>query len=329
MTPRPDGLRSPAPRNPERSDPHGVAAAHACWLPWPLCRFAWWTRPVRAERLAAFRIGLAAVLLVDVTATYLPHVADLFGPDSLVTSLFSTGPRSGTSWDWSLVRGVSTVATARALVLCWALSAVTLLLGSWSRISAAVAWILAVSFFNLNPDLHDGGDRVRILGLMYLMLSPCGAVWSLDRFWRQRGRPARRNIYIPPWPLRLLAVQLALIYIASGLPKMRDPSWSEGSSVYYVLANLTWSTWAYAQMPLPGLATKLLTWIVPAWEVGFPLLVLMRRTRSLTLALGVLFHLALFATMRLGVFPLYMLCLYLPFVPWERCVRRWFSEPRP
>jgi hypothetical protein len=295
-----------------------VAAAYACWLPWPLRRFAWWTRPVRAERLAAFRIGLATVLLVDVTATYLPYVAAFFGSDSLVSSLFTTGPRTGPTWEWSLLGGVSSVATARALVLCWALSALTLLLGWRSRTSALVAWILAVSFFNLNPDLHDGGDRVRILGLMYLMLSPCGAVWSVDRLWLNRGRPASRTIYIAPWPVRLLAIQLALIYVASGVPKMRDPSWGEGSSVYYILANLTWSTWAYAQVPVPEFATRLLTWIVPAWEVGFPILVLMRRTRALTLAMGVLFHLALFATMRLGLFPLYMLCLYLPFVPWER-----------
>jgi hypothetical protein len=53
------------------------------WLPWPFNRSPWWTQPVRAERLAALRIGLAAVLLLDLLVTYLPRAADFFGPDSL------------------------------------------------------------------------------------------------------------------------------------------------------------------------------------------------------------------------------------------------------
>ena len=53
------------------------------WLPWPLCRWRLWTEPVRAERLAALRIGLAFFILLDILTTYGPHVHDLYGPDSL------------------------------------------------------------------------------------------------------------------------------------------------------------------------------------------------------------------------------------------------------
>ena len=53
------------------------------WLPPPLSRWKWWTEPVRAERLAALRIGVGIVLLFDVLVHYLPQVGDFFGAGSL------------------------------------------------------------------------------------------------------------------------------------------------------------------------------------------------------------------------------------------------------
>src|SRR5262245_63341779 len=51
------------------------------WLPWPFCGWQWWTEPVRAERLAAVRIGLALVILFDIATSYAPHVVDYFAGD--------------------------------------------------------------------------------------------------------------------------------------------------------------------------------------------------------------------------------------------------------
>ena len=53
------------------------------WLPGWLGRSAWWSEPVRAERLAAFRIGMGAMLLLDIFWTYLPRASEFFGPGSL------------------------------------------------------------------------------------------------------------------------------------------------------------------------------------------------------------------------------------------------------
>src|SRR5262245_10239971 len=72
------------------------------WLPWPLSRWRWWTEPVRAERLAALRIGLALVLLLDILLTYLPHGRDFFGRDSLGSpELF--GWVFEPKWDWQAI----------------------------------------------------------------------------------------------------------------------------------------------------------------------------------------------------------------------------------
>lgn len=288
------------------------------WLPWPLNRFAWLNRPVRAERLAAFRIGLATILLADVVITYLPNISDFYGPDRMVPSRPSGLVTDPARWNWSLLTGSWNNALVVGLATVWAFAAATLLLGFWARFSAGVAWLLAITYYNLNSDIHDGGDLIKTIGLMYLVLSPCAAVWSVDHWRRTRGRLDRHPVYVAPWPVRLLFLQLSAIYFGAGFTKMMDPSWLDGTSTYFVLTNVYWSLSSYPLTILPESMLRLLTWFVATWELCFPFLVLFPLTRPLTLLIGVLFHLTLITTMRLGPFPFYMLCLYLPLLPWER-----------
>ena len=56
---------------------HPTPAGRDPWLPWPLSQYPWWSEPVPAERLAALRIGLAAVLLLDVLVFYLPWIDEI------------------------------------------------------------------------------------------------------------------------------------------------------------------------------------------------------------------------------------------------------------
>src|SRR5207237_566965 len=76
-----------------------------------------------------------------------------------------------------------------------------------------------------------------------------------------------------------------------------------------------------ADCPLPLWLLRLMTWGVLVWEVSFPVLVVVNRwTRFVALLAGVGFHLGIGASMELGFFVPYALCLYLPLVPWERWV---------
>ncbi len=284
------------------------------WLPWPLSRWPWWTAPVPAERLAALRIGVAAVMLADLLFTLWPWFGDLFGSGSLGDP--DAFPPSG--WHWSLLRGVGDARLLTGAMLLWTAASVGLLLGCWTRLSAVVAWLLAVSFSNINPAITNAGDEVRNIMLFYMMLCPCGAAWSLDR--RRRGDSGPALVW--PWPLRLLFVQMMLIYFVNGACKLLGPQWRGGDSLYYVLADLTLTRWSLAQLPVAHGLTRLLTWTVLAWEVSFPLLAALRWTRPAALAFGVLFHIGIFVFLELGMFAPYMLCLYLPLLPWERTAAR-------
>jgi vitamin K-dependent gamma-carboxylase-like protein len=448
-------------------------------LPWPLSAWRWWTEPVGAERLAALRIGLALLLLIDISWTYLPNLDVFFldsGPSgSRVFGWYTQTPR----WTWSVLRGlgdplllalillawlgttvglmfdwltrspsampklklhVAWLAAGLALVggcwarvwdeanglwvmpavvvaaalgnaivelilLCakkssriafglalvgfgvfsgllalgawldiqqldipglarllrpwqndalllrvaagvWIASAALLLLGWQTRCAAVAAWVLSVSFANLNPNIDNAGDVVRYIILFYLMLCPCGAVWSVDRFFRRHSEPdasarvshsladasasasasgsasGSERVVVSPWALRLLFVQLVFIYFMNGLFKLGGANWLSGDSLHYVLCDVTLTRFSYAQFPVPVWVTTAATWTVLAWEVGFPLWVSLRWTRPLALWFGVLFHVGIYATMELGNFAPYVLTLYLPLLPWENLRHR-------
>jgi uncharacterized membrane protein YphA (DoxX/SURF4 family) len=296
------------------------------WLPWPLSRSRWWTEPVPAERLAALRIGLAAVLLWDLLTTQMPNLRLYFGHDGLGGAELFQGLLWPNRWTWSALAGAGDEALRWAM-FGWVAATVCLLLGFLTRLSAAGAWLLSLSFAGLNQYIDNAGDQIRGIILFYLMLCPAGAAWSLDAWLRRRRGGPAGPVRVYPWPLRLLFLQLVLIYFLNGLYKLTGSNWIRGDSLYYVLCDLSLSRVSYAQLPIPYEATRLLTWIVLGWEAGFPLWIALRWTRKPALVLGVLFHLGILLTMELGGFAPYALTLYLPLVPWERLGRRPVARP--
>jgi hypothetical protein len=308
------------------------------WLPWPLGRWAWLTRPVRAERLAALRIGLSLVLLVDVLTTYLPHAHDFFGRDSLGSpGLFPVFPHGKplpgtwhladwfgwwldqTNCNWSVLQGVEDPGLIGAAMVVWALATAGLLVGAATRLNAVVVWLLSTSFASLNTNIDNGGDVVRGIVLFYLMLCPCGAAWSVDAWLWRRRHPNLGPVFVYPWALRLLFVQMIFIYWCNGVEKFAGVDWREGNSLYYVLSDLTLARWSYAQVQVPWGLTRGLSWIVLTWELLFPLFMVWRWSRIVALWMGALFHLGIWVNLELGFFGPYMLCLYLPLIPWECC----------
>jgi hypothetical protein len=187
--------------------------------------------------------------------------------------------------------------------------------------AAILTWALSMSFANVNPNIDNAGDTIRGITLFYLMLCPCGAAWSIDRLLQRRQQGSSAPTYVWPWPLRLLFIQLCLIYFMNGLYKITSASWLEGDSLYYVLCDLTLTRFSIAELPIPFLVAQISTWLVLAWELSFPVLVLFRQTRWLALWFGVVFHVGIFVTMELGGFAPYVLCLYLPLLPWDRWLR--------
>ncbi len=109
------------------------------WLPWPLSGWTWWTRPVRAERLAALRIGLAGFLLVDILTSYGPHLADFFGTGGLGGAQLFAYYGAAPKLNWSILRGLGDPLVSALALGSWFVLTAWLVVDFWAARSAKVA----------------------------------------------------------------------------------------------------------------------------------------------------------------------------------------------
>lgn len=279
-------------------------------LPGFLERWTWFSAPIPAERLAAFRIGVGLVLLLDVLATYLPFRTDYFGPGSLshpdVFASYFDPPR----WNWSLIRAWPQYFSPDLICGIWAVAAGMILLGVFPQLAAVVAWAMAVSVNNSAAYLHNAGDLLRQQSLLFLALTPCGAAWSLTN-------PGVARLSVSPWAVRLMFLELVVMYFFNGVYKLTFGSkWQDGTVLHYVWHTPGWSRWS-PPIDIPAGFASGLTYFVLAWELLFPLLVVIRPLRMPALLIGAVFHLGTLFNLEIGPFGLYALCFYLPLIPWE------------
>jgi hypothetical protein len=222
--------------------------------------------------------------------------------------------------------------SALLLVWIWLFVTATMTVGLFTRTSTVLCWALAVTFHHRLTWLNNGGDALFRVGLFYLMLAPAGAAWSLDALWRraaQRRRAIRRGQpppeepppLIAPWTVRLLQIQLCIVYIFTGLvkfvvdvdsPDWHGNDWITGRAVYWVLNDLTLNRLPYFLYApaIPLFLCKQLTWATLLFELYFSFFVCLRRLRPLLLLGGVLFHLGILIHTEVGFFSQVTLAFY-------------------
>jgi hypothetical protein len=170
-----------------------------------------------------------------------------------------------------------------------------------------------MTFQRGNPYAFNSGDALIRLEAIYIALSPCGAALSLDRrrtagsFWSAQVRA--------PWVIRLMQVQMTLIYVFSVLNKLSGDTWRDGTAISYALrmtdiGNVSFPESIVDNAPLMNVAT----WSTLALELAIGVLVWNARARPKVLAAGVMFHAALLLTFGIAFFSFAMCVLYVAFL---------------
>ena len=243
-------------------------------------------------RIAIGAVGLLSVLGMTPFAMYWP--LDGLSP------LPGSGVRA-----WIAARDLGTVAgTALFVALVCSFSAMTV--GFRSDLAVFSSFVGQVALTHWNNLPLSSAHQVATVLLFCLIWAPTGQVWSLDARWRNTvPRPA------PAWPLWLMRVQIAIVYLSSGLHKFAYPMWRDGSAVHWA-QNLN----AFHRFPWPWPASlapleAFLTWSTLFFELTFWVFVLFRRTRPWILLAGIGLHIGLFLALELGPFSPLMIASYL------------------
>lgn len=269
-----------------------------------------WFRPQPAYPLGLVRMafGLLAVIWT------LAALDD-------VRRVFATGGPSAQyvlrEYQWT-VFGIFTGDTA--LLIGWGVllvAAVALTVGWHARVAAVLVFVLLYSFDRRGIYLYNAGDALIVIIALVLALSSCGAALSLDQ--RRRSGSFWSAQTAAPWSIRLLQVQLSLIYVFAAQAKLSDKTWVDGSSMFYA-----WHTdgkWALLSAPdwvsSSAVLVNAISWVAILVELSIAVLVWNRRARPWVLSIGVLMHLLMMLTLNVGFFSLAMYVLYLAFVPWD------------
>jgi uncharacterized membrane protein YphA (DoxX/SURF4 family) len=183
--------------------------------------------------------------------------------------------------------------------------------GLWSSTVVAIGFVGSALQGFWNPLPLSSSHKVLVALLFCLVWADSGRVLSVDA-WRRRDGGDRTKTAI--WPLRLMRIQVGLIYFSSGLMKLLGESWRDGTAVRYTLETNAFHR--FPTLPLVQWESLLtaLTYATVVWELTFVLLVLDRRTRIPALWFGVLMHVGMAITLELGTFSAVMLTAYLAFI---------------
>ncbi|MCL7379465.1 HTTM domain-containing protein [Streptomyces sp. 35G-GA-8] len=145
-------------------------------------------RPLGRYQSAVVRIGFAGTWLLFLVRE-LPHRREMYGPDApwgweIAQQLIAkNGAFTGLMWSDSTVWFEIVFAIAM-------LSSALLMVGWRTRTMSVVFMFGVLSLQNRSIFMGDGGDNIIHLIAIYLVLTRCGQVWSLDA--RRARRAARK-----------------------------------------------------------------------------------------------------------------------------------------
>jgi hypothetical protein len=270
---------------------------------------AFWFSPEPTSSLAIFRIAFSALTFLW-TLSLLPDLDAFFSPDGIEPP----HPVDLAHGYWGVLNVVDTRASVLALFIVLLAASVALLVGYRTRLASVVVFVGIVSFMQRTPSIFNAGDVLIRSCAFFLMFAPAGASLSVDR-WRRH----RDSFWVfptsTPWALRLIQVQVSVLYLASVWEKLHGAAWRNGTAV-----SLSLGLQDFQRLPAPGfvvhslLISSVMTYLTLAVELMIGLLVWHRGARPLVLALGVGLHLSIDAGLRVGFFSEAVLTSYLAFL---------------
>ena len=293
-------------------------------------RDAWnrfWFTPTDPATLALVRI-CTGLLLLRTHWVWVSNHETFFGPDAWLSpagrAALIESPWS--SWSWSHSLWFDSPALVWTLHVVALVAMAMLTLGLFTRASAVVSFLFAVSFANRAIGLTFGLDAINVMLAMYLMIGPAGAACSLDRLIRQRrNKPLVESSVSANLAIRLIQLHMCFIYASAALAKFMGETWWDGTAMWLAIANYEYQSIDVTLLAKWPLTLNFLTHATLYWELSYCVLVWLPRWRPWIILLAVPVHLGISTCMGMVEFGLAMLVGNAAFIsPW--LVRKLLSK---
>lgn len=304
----------------------------------------YWFGRVDARPVAAFRVVFALLLLKD--ALYHTPLAHIFYSDSgiMPRSIVTTG--FGRGWRFSLMDSIGDGGVAALFFGLWAVVALLLLLGWHARLMSILNFIIILSVHERNALVLNGGDQaMRVLSFWAIFL-PLSAYYSLDAIRNRRKAYNHAGRWSAlradgahttfAFPLRMIQLQVALVYLFTFWLKLYSDLWLNGETIYHSLQLQSFASpigdWLFSLQAngLYQLATIGTLVAEGFFIVGVFAPIFQPRLKILALVMGALLHIGIGVAMAIPNFSLVMMISYVLFFEpaWIQRLDRWLHRTK-
>lgn len=268
--------------------------------------------------LAAFRIGVALILLTDIIIRARDFQSLYSDSGVLPRTVLREVARHPLHWSIHALSGLPIVQAL--LFLLAGLMALALLFGYHTRLAAIASWVLLISLHNRNPYLQFAGDDMLRALMFWAMFLPLGACYSTESALNTSTKPLPKRILTGA--TFALTLQVCYIYMFSaGYKTTSSDWWPDLTAVHYALSYDQYAA-PLGQLllnfspllPLSTFFTLVLEWVGPL------ILFIPFRTaffRTVAVVTFILLHVGFGLTLHIGLFPALGVFTWLVFIPSE------------
>lgn len=263
------------------------------------------------EGIALFRIVWVGILfcyyLLD-----LGNVSDFYGPHAIVSLATAEGQFPFLHLNVFRLFSPSYEVVSGVLIV-YGISLFMSLIGLYTRWSLIIAFICMTSLHQRNIWLLSSLEMLMRSITLLLICSPCGHSLSVDSILGRSIPSFKKRKNWPVWALRLIQIQISVVYLWTFWHKLKGETWLDGTAVYYAtrLEGLTNFSIPFLMDSIVFL--KLLTWGTLIIEFSLGALIWFRPLRKPIIILGILFHLGIEYTMSIPFFEISMMALLINF----------------
>lgn len=244
---------------------------------------------INYSSLGKFRFSFGVILVLSILLFW-SQALFLFSDSGFISSSDFYKTIGEERWSVFLLND-----TTEFVDLCrWILiiSSVLFTIGIYPRFNAAISLILWISFFNRLPWIFHAGDMIIIFVLFVFCFLDSSSYKKVNG-----------------WPLRLLEVQLGILYFFAAVSKTHSKMWMNGIHTYSMMNLPGRGYFNLLFMDQFPLVISLMTYFVIVSEFVFIWLVYFSSTRKLAYSLVALTHIGILFSTNTNYFSEMMLVL--------------------
>jgi hypothetical protein len=251
------------------------------------------------EGIALFRIIWMGLILVYFLMD-LGSIDDLYGPHGIISH--NTTRNQFPYFQVNLFNLFKqSYEVTYGIIIVYGISLVASILGLFTRSSLIVALICMISLHQRNIWVQGPTEFIMRMVTILLIFAPCGHSFSLDSYLSRFFPQFKRKTMWSVWALRLIQIQISLIYLWCFWHKLDGNMTPVLASFSYSLpidSNLIFKTLNYTSLFIGG---------------GLAVLLWVKRWRNKMLIAGVLYHAINSLFMDSAFYDFFMMALLLNF----------------